>query len=179
MFKKMIFLSFTFLGISTLFAAQTTLNFQNPKPSVEPGAPIPPSDFANQVKTTNTQKHAQFKQELDQQKSVLSHPKIPSLSQVQSMSQTPPPAMPTTDSSTNNPLTNTKTPSNKPAASSNTILTPENVPESIPPTPPPAANGGSTLPGKPPQSQPYTGFPQSQPSNTTEPKNTGGFNIQY
>ncbi|MBV8802082.1 MAG: hypothetical protein JO131_03790 [Gammaproteobacteria bacterium] len=168
---------FTILGISTSFA-QTTLNFQNPKQSTQPGAPIPPSDFADQVKSTNAQKHTQFKQQLEQQKSALSHPQIPTLSQVQSMSQTPPPAMqPESNSTTNSFKTNTnKSKPNTSLPSSNTELTPADTQESTPATAP--SNQGPSPTAQPSQTRPYTGFPQNQ-SNSTTPKNNGGFNIQY
>ena len=182
MFKKIILLSASIVSFSTTFAAQTTSwNLQNTKQTPPPGAPIPPSDFANQVKATNTQKHTQFKQQLDQQKSALSHPQIPTLSQVQSMSQTPPPVITEeSESSSKSLTTNTnKLKPNKPTTPTNNLLTPENNTQQSAPVTPPAANGGQTLPTPPAQNQPYTGFPQSQPSNSATPKNNGGFNIQY
>jgi hypothetical protein len=183
MFKKFLV---TTTGISLLcisitgLAAQTTLDFQNPKLSqTKSNAPIPPSEFSNQVKSTNTKNHNQFKQQLDQKRNDLSHPSIPTLSQVQSMSQTPPPTTltETIPESTNNenvvPQKETKS------------IVPNNSEQPISQEPMPVApNAAATTtppPQKPAQGQPYTGFPtQSSPTGSgTQQKDSGGFSIKY
>lgn len=192
MFKKLCLITTgaTLLYLHTIgFAVQSTLNFQNRKPTttITPGAPIAPNDFANQVKATNTQNHNQFKQQLDQQKNELSRPKIPSLSEVQNMSQTPPPPpVEAEPESTNNTITNETRPAKPSNAASPTTApapTTQNLePPVLPSAPPPPAAAPTPAPM---QTQPYTGFTNpSQPTRSNTPQQqqnnkNSGFNIQY
>jgi hypothetical protein len=180
MIKKLCGIVITVMIVQPLvFAAQTTLNFQNSKPTSSSGqVPIPPSDFANQVKASNTQNHAQFKQQLDQRKNELSHPTIPSLAQVQNMAQPqPPPALP--------PEMETSKTMTKPSGSSNKqpVLSspPAEAQQPPPEMTPPSSSTATTAPPPPPanSSRPYTGFPTQNSSGTPPPSNGGGFNVKY
>jgi hypothetical protein len=189
-FKKFLLTasSMTLLWIqSSSSTAQTTLDFQSPKTAqTKSSAPIPPSEFSNQIKATNTQNHNQFKQQLDQQKSTLSHPTIPTLSQVQSMTQTPPPA-----SLSAPPESTNENAASAPAKKNKLTHLPSNAEQTMTQAPTPAAsnttapNAATTAPSpavKPIQpQQPYTGFPTQSPltGGGTEQKNSGSFNIQY
>jgi hypothetical protein len=186
MFKKLLFVSISsvILLSQTLNAhAQPGLNFLSPKQApAKSSAPIPPSDFASQVKTTNANNHTQFKQQLDQQRDALSRPTIPSVSDVQSMSKTPPPAPTAAEEpeTTDNNMSNSQsTKPTKPRDSANTApsaaettATPEySAPVAPAAAPPPSAT----------QNQPYTGFetPSQAPASAGAPQNGGGFSIKY